>query len=1296
MSASALRIGDQLILEEDYDENYIPSEQEIHEYAREIGIDPEREPELLWLAREGIVAPLPAEWKPCQDVTGDVYYFNFSTGQSTWDHPCDEQYRCLVAQERERTPGSAPVRKDKEKKKKKEKKKEKKKKSSEPEGVKAPGPLSPLAPLRSVCDTPVPALRRPLGSSSSLQPLKTPLGGALAGTSSGLQRVHQEERPSLSPPMLSSNDREDGEEKISMPRSPCGTSRLLQNLQLDLDGLGGGLRYEDSEVSGTPPAEERTEPELQDLALSGEISAIPPSPSPSQDSLRGRRLSLEQLGGSGECSSAEVFPPSRQDESVAEEEAEEGSREDEEVEVERQSRDRDEEEAGKWQREESGCDTETKSGGETQNARDEATEDRKTPDTSDEIMERYVEYAGEEEERSERGRREEGETERDVQHEVVEDEVGEEEEGMESCRRSSEEQRGDRRTKTERKTSSKPPEEDQGNDDEPKVTKISESEEEIERLESAKGNAGTSLQKIGTAGEKKKPLQRCDRLPSEESEISKHLEVVSSHSDDMKVGFRFKFSENVLDVTDLCLAEPSAAPKEKEKYGGREEYDDYEEEEEEEEEEKGKHEAEERTKRMPKEREEEERRRRQEDEHRTRRDEEEEEARRQAEQERLRVAEECDRRLRLLREELRKEEEEEERRIKEENEERIRALKERLERERREEEERLDQEKHTKLEQLRVQALRDTHLHTLREENEERARELRAELEAERERLEVERRRDLDKMRAESEEELKAEKMRLQERREEQLASLRLEETASERQQNLRSPRPQQQLLDYKRELSDVLQEVREEVQKEHSRKLEQLKEEHRIQLQAIRETHLEEESNQRERVMSALQEERERLLTSHTAQLEQLRLQLDTQLHNMHKTHTQKEAEVQGLIEKLQLKTKELKIQESTLLTQAADLKKRRKQLDEEEDEVERGLETLPQSESWSRESADFEEEEKKEGEREEESRNRAREETLRVEDLERSPSCDTHSNIEQLREFITSESVSLQRARQFLDRQTGNLTERQAMLKAARTTVQDPTPAGVVHLFPQNLQQEASRLEELKETVQKGHTLLRKKEERLSQLENSLLEELSCDDAERTEAERRVTFDVTDSETSSAYCPEGTVPGKVQQLADSLQQISGQLNAVLGALGSLTQRTSTSFPPTTSSSSKSWFPNAASSNQKGFATLRGSDLLLSSNWRKPLPGVTMETGTAFSTRAHTAYSGYMPTSLSSMMQSKSSELDSLRLHGLIEGNKRWLETRRKDINVPLFTRYQVPPSTNGLVQLSLDENNQIRVHHY
>lgn len=55
-------------------------------------------------------------------------------------------------------------------------------------------------------------------------------------------------------------------------------------------------------------------------------------------------------------------------------------------------------------------------------------------------------------------------------------------------------------------------------------------------------------------------------------------------------------------------------------------------------------------------------------------------------------------------------------------------------------------------------------------------REMRSELEVERERLEAQRRRDLEKLKTESEEELKAERKRLEEeRKEEQLASLRLE-----------------------------------------------------------------------------------------------------------------------------------------------------------------------------------------------------------------------------------------------------------------------------------------------------------------------------------------------------------------------------------------------------------------------------------------------------------------------------------------------------------------------------------------
>ncbi|XP_078326992.1 uncharacterized protein LOC111124747 isoform X7 [Crassostrea virginica] len=95
-------INDQLILEEDYDENYQPSEEEIYEYAQIIGIDPKTEPHLIYIAREGICAPLPDHWRPCQDPKGDIYYFNFATGDSIWDHPCDEFYRKMVMEERKK------------------------------------------------------------------------------------------------------------------------------------------------------------------------------------------------------------------------------------------------------------------------------------------------------------------------------------------------------------------------------------------------------------------------------------------------------------------------------------------------------------------------------------------------------------------------------------------------------------------------------------------------------------------------------------------------------------------------------------------------------------------------------------------------------------------------------------------------------------------------------------------------------------------------------------------------------------------------------------------------------------------------------------------------------------------------------------------------------------------------------------------------------------------------------------------------------------------------------------------
>jgi centrosomal protein CEP164 len=99
MSAAA---GDSVVLEEELPENYEPTEEEILEYASWLGMDVEQEKDLFWIAREGLKAPLPEHWKPCKTNEGEIYYFNFATGDSVWDHPCDAYYKNLYADEKKK------------------------------------------------------------------------------------------------------------------------------------------------------------------------------------------------------------------------------------------------------------------------------------------------------------------------------------------------------------------------------------------------------------------------------------------------------------------------------------------------------------------------------------------------------------------------------------------------------------------------------------------------------------------------------------------------------------------------------------------------------------------------------------------------------------------------------------------------------------------------------------------------------------------------------------------------------------------------------------------------------------------------------------------------------------------------------------------------------------------------------------------------------------------------------------------------------------------------------------------
>jgi len=93
-------------LQEKVDEGYEPTDKEITDYAEWLGMDPEKDADLLWIARQGLKTPLPKPWQPCESASGDIFYFNPESGESKWDHPCDDELRQLYAAEKAKKGGA--------------------------------------------------------------------------------------------------------------------------------------------------------------------------------------------------------------------------------------------------------------------------------------------------------------------------------------------------------------------------------------------------------------------------------------------------------------------------------------------------------------------------------------------------------------------------------------------------------------------------------------------------------------------------------------------------------------------------------------------------------------------------------------------------------------------------------------------------------------------------------------------------------------------------------------------------------------------------------------------------------------------------------------------------------------------------------------------------------------------------------------------------------------------------------------------------------------------------------------
>lgn len=86
-----------------HDSEDLDEEEQIFEFARYIGIDPDNEQYLMYLAEEGFSAQTPKPWVQCVDEQNNTFYFNKETNECMTDsHPNAEIYKSKVIVERQR------------------------------------------------------------------------------------------------------------------------------------------------------------------------------------------------------------------------------------------------------------------------------------------------------------------------------------------------------------------------------------------------------------------------------------------------------------------------------------------------------------------------------------------------------------------------------------------------------------------------------------------------------------------------------------------------------------------------------------------------------------------------------------------------------------------------------------------------------------------------------------------------------------------------------------------------------------------------------------------------------------------------------------------------------------------------------------------------------------------------------------------------------------------------------------------------------------------------------------------
>ena len=1255
MARRPILLGDQLVLEEDSDETYVPSEQEILDFARVIGIDPIKEPELMWLAREGIEAPLPKGWKPCQNITGDLYYFNFDTGQSIWDHPCDEHYRKLVIQERERWSAPGAIKK-KDKKKKKEKKNKKDKETSKsPLVLGSPlalvqAPLWGLAPLRGLGDAPPSALRGSqsvsLGSSADSghlgEPTLPPQGLKAAACAKGLLASVHEGKNALSLLTLGEETNEEDEEE-SDNQSVRSSSELLKNLHLDLGALGGNFEYEESPRT--------SQPDKKDVSLDSDADR---PPTPGKLFSQGADSSVASANGSkSQGRGASPWNPQKENENS-------------------------------------------------------------DPKASSSQMAPELDPGGDQPSRASKKQQ-------------AEDPVQAGKEG--ECRRESAAK-------------------------EPKEASALENTSDV----------------------------------SEESEIHGHLKDARHSGSEasgpksflgLDLGFRSRISEHLLDGDTLS---PVLGGGHWEAQGlDQEEQDD-----------SKSSIAEPQSKHT------------QGSESLLKAQLQKATAEEKEKEEETKIREEESRRLVCLRAQVQSRTEAFENQIRTEQQAALQRLREEAETLQKAERASLEQKSRRALEQLREQ---------LEGERKEAVAGLEKKHSAELEQL-------CSSLEAKHQEVISSLQKKIEGAQQKEEAQL--QESLGWAEQ--RAHQKVHQVTEYEQELSSLLRDKRQEVEREHERKMDKMKEEHWQEMADARERYEAEERKQRADLLGHLTGELERLRRAHERELESMRQEQDQQLEDLRRRHRDHERKLQDLEVELSSRTKDVKARLAQLNVQEENIRKEKQllldaqrqaalereeatathqHLEEAKKEHTHLLETkqqlrrtiddlrvrrvelesqvdLLQAQSQRLQkhlsSLEAEVQRKQDVLKEMAAEMNASphpEPGLHIEDLRKS--LDTNKNqevssslslskeeidlsMESVRQFLSAEGVAVRNAKEFLVRQTRSMRRRQTALKAAQQhwrhelasaqEVDEDLPGTeVLGNMRKNLNEETRHLDEMKSAMRKGHDLLKKKEEKLIQLESSLQEEVSDEDTLKGSSIKKVTFDLSDMDDLSSESlesspvlhitptPTSADPNKIHYLSSSLQRISSELNGVLNVLGSLNSQPppqglgSQPPPPLFTSSLRSsknvldpayssqaklsslssitpmstqwaWDPGQGTKLTSSSSSQTVDDFLLE-KWRKYFPsGIPLLSG---SPPPPENKLGYVSVSEQLHFLQRSHprvpRTDGVSIQSLIDSNRKWLEHFRNDPKVQLFSSAPKATTTSNLsnlLQLGLDENNRLNVFHY